>query len=134
MLKIIKSIVTLVAVVLFTAFFAVGDAHASTLEVQKIACTNNAGFVMNFYVDIEGLKTGGSGDYPINQTRTIDVGEYPIGEGFSMKPVVNAVLGKTLAGPSVIFKRNGQTATYSVTGTTLIYKICLIGTDECTNT
>jgi hypothetical protein len=48
--------------------------QSKTLQAQKIACTNNAAFVMNFSVgyskkqDGSGGDIGGSGDYPINQT------------------------------------------------------------------
>ena len=43
------------------------------VEVQKIACTNNAGFVMSF----KAVTTGGTSDstdnYPIDQTRVVDL-------------------------------------------------------------
>jgi hypothetical protein len=45
-------------------------------QVQKIACINNAGFVMSFSVqwqDIHGswnITNWNSGNYPINETRT----------------------------------------------------------------
>lgn len=100
------------------------------LEVQKIACTNNAGFVMSFYVDIAGvLKTPSSGNYPIDQTRTIDLGGLPIAEGTEVWPVVSAVLGDTHSGPHVGFANNGQVATYEVKGTTLSFSVDLIGAE-----
>jgi hypothetical protein len=98
-------------------------------DVQKIACTNNAGFVMSFYVEIGGkLRTDSTDHYPIDQTETIDLGELPIGPGTEIWPVVSAVLGKTESGsPDVTFAENGQVATYEVKGTTLDFSVDLIG-------
>lgn len=99
------------------------------MEVQKIACANHAGFVMNFEVKTSGgLKTPGSGNYPIDQTRVIDLGKLGVAEGTEVWPVVHAVLGKTHSGdPHVVFSANGQVATYEVKGTTLHYSVKLIG-------
>ena len=104
------------------------------MEVQKIACVNNAWFVMSFSVHTSGgLKTKSTDHYDIDQTRIIDLGNLPLEEGTDIWPVVSAVLGKTGSGPHVQFKKNNATATYTVTGTTLDYKICLIGEDICTH-
>lgn len=99
------------------------------LQVQNIACTNNAGFVMNFDVQTaSGLKTNGSGNYPINQHRVIDLGNYDLAEGTEMWPVVHAILGRTHSGePHVQYAKNGQTATYEVKGGTLNYSVKLVG-------
>ena len=97
------------------------------MEVQKIACVNNAGFVMSFKVRTGGASTDGSGDYPINQTRVIDLANTPFREGLEFWPEVHAVLGKTQsASEHIVFKMNGQTATYQVRGTTLDYSVNLI--------
>lgn len=97
--------------------------------VQKIACANAAGFVMSFYVQTShGLRTQNSGNYPIDQTRVIDLGPLGLAEGTEIWPVVSAVLGKTVSGdPHVTFSSNGQVATYEVKGTTLNYSVKLIG-------
>jgi hypothetical protein len=96
--------------------------------VQKIACVNDAAFVMSFVVDIAGkFKTASSGNYPIDQTRTIDLGGDPITAGVQIWPVVSAVLGKTESGAPVTYAENGQTATYEVKGTTQNYSVNLIG-------
>ena len=97
------------------------------LEVQKIAVVNDAGFVMNFDVETTGGKTDSSGNYPIDQSRSIDFGDTPFREGIEIWPVVHAILGKTKsADEHVVFKMNGQTATYEVKGTTLSYSIKLL--------
>jgi hypothetical protein len=104
----------------------------AAMEVQKIACVNNAGFVMNFqvaYLDEDGNTqvTDNSGNYPIDQTRTIDLAGAGIEEGSFMWPHVHAVLGITKDGePKVKYAKNGHVGTYEVKGTTLIYSVNLI--------
>ncbi|HTV45432.1 MAG TPA: hypothetical protein VMF05_08955 [Stellaceae bacterium] len=98
------------------------------VEVQKIACTNNAGFVMWFQAVTTGGTSNGTDTYPIDQTRVIDLGSTPFREGVEFWPEVHAILGKTQsADQHIVFKMNGQTATYEVRGTTLNYSINLIG-------
>lgn len=99
------------------------------MNVQKIACVNAAGFVMSFDVrTASGLRTSSSGNYPIDQSRTIDLGDVGLAEGTEIWPVVHAVLGKTKSGnPHVTYQKNGQLATYEVKGTTLNYSVKLIG-------
>lgn len=100
-------------------------------EVQKIACINNAGFVMSFVAQTKGARSTSTATYPVNQTRVIDLADTPLREGLEFWPVVDAVLGKTQAASEhIVFKRNGETATYQVTGTTLNYDIKLIGANE----
>ena len=100
----------------------------ATIEVQKIACVNNAGLVMSFKAMTEGAVSEPTVNYPINQTRIIDLASTPFREGLELWPEVSAVLGKTeQADQHIVFKLNGQTATYDVSGTTLSYSIRLIG-------
>jgi hypothetical protein len=100
-------------------------------KVQKIACSNNAGFVMSFtvaYIDEDGntLTYGDSGNYPINQTRTIDLKGSGIAPGTFIWPIVNAVWGLTQeAHRKVRYSEDGNVATYDVSGTTLNYNITL---------
>jgi hypothetical protein len=110
------------------------------LEVQRIACVNNGGFVMNFgiqYLDLdetipqpvmfEGLN---SGDYPILDTRVIDLIEQGVSEGRLVSPRVNAYWGESEAWVGwLTCAANGQTATFDVSGTTLDVHIKLIGTE-----
>jgi hypothetical protein len=101
--------------------------------VQKIACSNNGGYVMQFWVDIAGgLRTPSSGNYPLGTTRTIDLGDLPIQDGTDVWPVVDVFWGKTVSGPTVQFAKNGQVATYECSGTTLSPKVTLIGSDAVT--
>jgi hypothetical protein len=107
--------------------------QSKTLQAQKIACTNNAGFVMNFSVGFSRKKDGSGGDigstenYPINQTRTIDLANQGLQVGDSIWPKVNAILGKSSEGERIIYAPNGQTITYTVTGATLTYSVNRIG-------
>ncbi len=110
----------------------------NVIQVQKIACVNNAGFVMNFqiqYLDADGaqhLTDWNSGNYPINQTGTSpDLESIGVpANALAVTPYVNAILGKSNTGnPEVTYAANGQTATYTVTGTTLIFSVTLIGSE-----
>ena len=97
------------------------------LEVQKIACLNDGGFVMWFQAVCADGSSKSSGDYPVDQTRTIDLGETSFPTGIEFWPEVHVVLGKTeSADQHVIFAMNGQTATYEVKGTTLHYSVKLM--------
>ena len=98
------------------------------LEVQKIACVNDAGFVMNFRVKTAGGESSSTDNYPIDQSRAIDLAALPFREGLEFWPEVHAILGKThSAKDHIVFKQNGQTATYEVRGTTLDYSVKLVG-------
>lgn len=97
------------------------------VEVQKIACVNNAGFVMWFQAVTAGGTSDPTDSYPIDQTRVIDLASTPFREGLEFWPEVHAILGKTRSGEHIVFRLNGQTATYDVRGTTFNYSITLIG-------
>ena len=98
------------------------------LEVQKIACANDAGFVMSFVAACADGSSLSTDTYPIDQTRVIDLASTSFKLGTEFWPRVNAVLGSTQdAQTHVIFAMNGQTATYDVKGLTLDYSITLIG-------
>jgi hypothetical protein len=105
---------------------------SKTLQAQKIACVNNAGFVMNFAVGFSRKNDGSGGDigstenYPINQTRTIDLANQGLQVGDFIWPKVNAVWGKSNEGERIIYAPNGQTVTYNVSGTTLSYGVSRI--------
>ncbi|HEY0604469.1 MAG TPA: hypothetical protein VGD58_16220 [Herpetosiphonaceae bacterium] len=105
------------------------------LQIAKIACTNNAAFVMNFsirWLDHAGnwhLSEWNSGDYAINQTRTspdlisIDVPS----DARAIAPYVHALLGEHRTGaPMVSYSANNQVAAYEVKGTTSDYSVDLI--------
>lgn len=105
------------------------ESGETELFVQHIACANNAGFVMSFAIErAGGGRAGGSGRFPINQTRSIDLAQLRFGDqalqiGDRVSPRVSAVAGRTRNGPSIAYAPNGQTATFSVRGTTLSFTV-----------
>lgn len=106
------------------------------LQVQKIACVNDAGFVMYFNPEYMDPNTGqltesppDSSNYPINQTQTIDLSssgcKVPVGA--SVRPKVHADGGVNNPGDTFVqYAQNGQVATFQVQGTTLDYSVKLI--------
>lgn len=105
----------------------------AAVSVQKIACINAAGFVMNFsvcYLDENGHEQvcpKNSGNYPIDQTKTIDLIDQGVPVGAWVWPKVHAVAGLTHDGDKKVkYEPNGQTATYNVHGTTLSYGVNLV--------
>lgn len=101
---------------------------AKVLEVQKICCVNNGGFVMDFKVQNEEDQnvTERTPAYPIAQSKTVDLADHGLNKGAIVFPFVNVVAGSDLRGPRVRYAPNGHVATYIVTGTTLINHIELV--------
>jgi hypothetical protein len=98
------------------------------IQAQKIACINHAGFVMSFVAQTNGARSLPTGNYPINQTEVVDLGQSSFRTGLEFWPEVDAVLGRTVdSDDHIIFAMNGQTATYEVRGTTLDYSVKLVG-------
>lgn len=99
------------------------------LLVQSIACSNAAGFVMSFKIralndDGTAAFLGDSDEYPIDQTRSIDLSGLGIAEGTWVTPQVYAVWGVGNEGDHYcVYAQNGETATYNVSGTTLSYSV-----------
>jgi hypothetical protein len=107
------------------------SSSAATLSVQKIAVVNDAGFVLNFSVAYKNANgstsySAPSDNYPIDQSRTIDVSTLGLATGTSIWPHVNAIAGNTEDGIPVQYAANGQVATYEVQGTTLNYTVTLL--------
>ncbi|MEV4638369.1 hypothetical protein AB0J80_13565 [Actinoplanes sp. NPDC049548] len=96
--------------------------------VQKIAVVNNGGFVMNFQITTrEGQLSAPTDDYPINQWRLIDLTSTPLEEGVDVRPLVHATAGDDVLGNTFVsYCTNGQTATYTASGTTLNYTVTLL--------
>lgn len=96
--------------------------------VQKVAVVNNAGFVLSWAASARtGEQSAPTGDYPINQTRIIDLSTTALPEGTDIRPYVEAVGGTNQYGSSYVsYCDNGQTATYTVTGTTFDYSVTLL--------
>jgi len=106
---------------------------------QTIVCINNAGMVMQFWIEwvnddgTQGWTQANSGDYPIDQRGSLDMdalnnqGE-SIPPGRLVRPHVQAVAGASIAGDRYITYTPGSadTAIYDVTGTSFNYSVTLI--------
>ncbi len=108
----------------------------AALEVQTVNCVNNGAFVMSFGLevfnqDILGWTTINDldqGPYPIDQNQSIDLSTTTISEGTAVRPQVRVRWGDTVSAPTYIrYAKNGQTATWVVTGTTLNVHISQTG-------
>jgi hypothetical protein len=104
-------------------------------QVQSIAVVNEGAFSMTFWISYDGpdgqvhWSDNNSGDYPVGQDRTIDLSQchsndpktqHKIPEGATVWPTVKADLGKQAdSGQKVVYRKNGQKATYKAHGTTL---------------
>jgi len=96
--------------------------------VQRISVVNNAAFTMSYAITTRGGSQSAPTDtYPINQTRTTDLTTTDLPAGSDVRPVVSATAGTTEPGNLYVsYCANGQTATYSVTGTTLDFSVTLL--------
>lgn len=103
-------------------------AAAAAPCVQRIAVINNAAYTVSFLVtDRAGITSAPTDTYPVNNFRLIDLTGTPIPEGNDVRPVITATAGDTVpAADFVSFCANGQTATYSATGTTLSPQVTLV--------
>ncbi|WP_436536576.1 hypothetical protein [Actinoplanes sp. HUAS TT8] len=123
----LSAAVTLAGVAGLT-LFATSPAQAATPCVQKVSVINNGGFVINYQLTTRtGELSAPTDDYPINQYRVVDLNSTPIAEGSDVRPLVHAQAGNTVAGNVFVsFCNNGQTATYTASGTTLNYSVTLL--------
>lgn len=96
--------------------------------MQRVAVVNNAAFVMSFaLVTRTGTPTPATDAYPVNQWRTTDLTTTDVPEGTDVRPLVSATAGGTgLGNRFVSYCANGQTATYTVTGTTTSFSVTLL--------
>jgi hypothetical protein len=96
--------------------------------VQKVSVVNNGGFVMNFQLTTrDGQLSAPTDDYPVNQWRVVDLASTPFAEGVDVRPLVHATAGNTVPGNVFVsYCANGQTATYTASGTTLNYSVTLL--------
>ncbi|WP_030443693.1 hypothetical protein [Actinoplanes subtropicus] len=95
--------------------------------VQNIAVINNGAYAMSFVVSSRtGITSTPTDTYLINNFRLVDLTATPIPEGQDVRPVVTATAGNTEPSADFVsFCANGQTATYSATGTTLDVRVTL---------
>lgn len=96
--------------------------------VQKVAVVNNGGFVLNFQLTTrDGQLSAPTDTYPINQWRVVDLAATPFAEGIDVRPLVHATAGNTTPGNVFVsYCANGQTATYTASGTTTDYSVTLL--------
>jgi hypothetical protein len=107
---------------------AAPTAQQATPCVQKIAVVNNGGFTINFQVTTrDGQLSAPTDTYPINQWRIVDLTSTPLTEGDDVRPLVHATAGDDVAGNVFVsYCANGQTATYTASGTTMDYSVTLL--------
>jgi len=96
--------------------------------VQRIVVFNNSAFIQSYALsDRQGVTTASTDEYPVNQFRSTDLTTTAYAEGDDVRPVVSAQAGGTQpADRFVSFCDNGQTATYTVTGTVNDIRVTLI--------
>jgi hypothetical protein len=96
--------------------------------VQKIAVVNNGGFTLNFQITTRtGELSAPTDTYPINQYRVVDLTSTTLTAGDDVRPLVHATAGNDATGNVYVsYCDNGQTATYTASGTTLDYQVTLL--------
>jgi len=95
-------------------------------EVQLIECKNSAAFNMSFRVTSADKTSDPTDEYPVLQSRSIDLSGAGFNEGDEVWPQVHAVWGKTIdSNDHVVFKRSGKKAVYEVTGVLWDFKVVL---------
>ena len=86
------------------------------VEAQRIDCKNSALVVMSFAAKADGYMTPGTSPLLIGQQDVIDLAYYPFPEGLEFWPAVTVGEDTQQPPQSIIFKMNGRTAFYDVTG------------------
>lgn len=98
--------------------------------VQRIVVSNNSAFVLSYALSNRlGVTTVSSDRYPVTQWRSTDLTTTTFTAGEDVRPVITALGGGSSqpADQFVSFCDNGQTATYTVTGTLNDISVTLIG-------
>ncbi|RLK58788.1 hypothetical protein [Actinokineospora cianjurensis] len=95
---------------------------------QKIEVYNSASFFMFFegrYGQTTHAGTTKSSGAYLFGSHTTDFAKYKVGKGHKIWPRVQALAGLRKSGPKVRYCKNGKTAHYTVTGTTLAFVVLL---------
>jgi len=92
------------------------------VEAQRIACSNDGWYTMWFTARSDGFESPTTGTIWRGQQQEIDLANFPVPEGQSFLPHVT-IDGDIRSSPPpapqpIVFKMNGQTAFYDLTGTT----------------
>ncbi len=99
--------------------------------VQRIECRNKAAFDMSFVITTGPESTPSSGNYPVLQSRTIDMSSTKWKEGVTVWAIVSAYWGPTQdASEKFTFAMNGKTAVYEIKGTIFGFSINFIGIED----
>jgi hypothetical protein len=95
--------------------------------VQNIAVINNGAYTASFVVSNRaGITSTPTDSFNINTFRLVDLTGTPIPAGDDVRPIISAQAGNTEpADEFVSYCANGQTATYTATGTTLNVDVTL---------
>ncbi|MEI2433205.1 MULTISPECIES: hypothetical protein [Lysobacter] len=109
------------------------ESGAPDPHVQHIDCSNDAAFVLRFVVQrLDGGRAISQshrvGPFHSGQTRRVDLSALrfhgqPLEVGDRVRLRVGAVGGVRRNGPDVAYAPNGETAVFSVRGTTLAFSI-----------
>ena len=109
--------------ILAVLFVCTAGAPASNQVYNKICVNNNAGFVLDFYLEDErGVQSIRSDPFPIAQQRCFMIAQIPnVVAGSEVKVHINARLGSSTAcDQAVAYDPASQyTANFAVSGTTL---------------
>ncbi|SER23149.1 hypothetical protein [Actinokineospora terrae] len=121
-----------VGVVALVCVLVTGSAVEATGEryecFQKIQVYNSASFFMFFegrYGQTTHAGTTNSSGAYLFGSHTTDFAKYKVGTGHKIWPRVQALAGLRKSGPKVRYCKNGKTARYTVTGTTLFHSVLL---------
>jgi len=98
-------------------------------EVQKVSCINGAGFQMSFRVAADGPDNDSDHTRVFENPnyQTVNAKGLSLAEGTEVWPHISVHGGPDRTGPRVRYMPNGQVAVYSITGTTDVSDVDLIG-------
>jgi len=95
--------------------------------VQHIKCINHSWFVLSFELEGGDYQTLCSGDLPIQRARLLELSEGGFPEGVELTLRISAAMGQErVAAERLQVSRNGKTAVFEVTGTSLDFRVTLI--------
>jgi hypothetical protein len=95
-----------------------------SIEVQKIACVNEAPFVARYKVKTKTASFDVSGNFLMGSTCTIDLSDTPLQEGDECwLEVDNTALATKPSSRPIIFRKNGKFANFMLAGTALYYEV-----------
>ena len=116
---------------LAAALLAATAAAGSASYANKVCIANQAGFVMDWWMEdlITGTEGADSPSYPIDQTKCMDISVNNLHEGDFLEVYIHAHLGATKTASSAIIYQSSPaiTASFTCKGTTFNYSCNLNG-------